>query len=89
MTAGLPFMKSVPTPLAKNVLLFGLSAAISATDAVIQKSDGSGTTALIEHVEDVVKIFKSPKESGLLIQGISEITANKTKEKKANFSECY
>ena len=34
MTAGLPFMKSVLTPLAKNVLLpLGLSAA----DAAIQK----------------------------------------------------
>ena len=38
MTAGLPLMKSVLTPLAKNVLLpFGLSAAVSATDAAIQK----------------------------------------------------
>ena len=38
MTAGLPLMKSVLIPLAKNVLLpFGLSAAMSATDATIQK----------------------------------------------------
>ena len=38
MTTGLPLMKSVLTPLAKNVSLpFGLSAAMSATDAAIQK----------------------------------------------------
>ena len=38
MTAGLPLMKSVLTPLAKNILLsFGLSAAMSASDAAIQK----------------------------------------------------
>ena len=38
MTAGLPLMKSVLTPLAKSVFLpFGLSAAMSATDLAIQK----------------------------------------------------
>ena len=49
MTAGLPMMKSVLTALAKSVLLpFALSAAMSSTDAVIQKKIyESGTTALI------------------------------------------
>ena len=38
MTAGLPLMKSVLKPLAKRVLLpFGLSAAMPATVAAIQK----------------------------------------------------
>ena len=38
MTAGLQLKKSVLTPLAKNILLlFGLSAAMLATDAAIQK----------------------------------------------------
>ena len=38
MTAGLPLMKSVLIPLAKTVLLiFGLSATMSSTDAAIQK----------------------------------------------------
>ena len=38
MTAGLPLMKSVLSPLAKNVLLpFGLSAPMSATDTAIKK----------------------------------------------------
>ena len=38
MTAGLPLMKNVLTPLAKNVwLAFGLTAGMSPTDAAIQK----------------------------------------------------
>ena len=64
MTTGLPLMKSVLTPLAKNVSLpFGLSAAMSATDAAIQKKKkkGSVTSALIisnEEMEDIMKIVK-------------------------------
>ena len=46
MSAGLPLMKSVLTPLTKTVLLpFGLSETISAIDAAIQKIHRSGTTA--------------------------------------------
>ena len=61
MTAGLPLMKSVLTPLPKYVLLpFGLSTAMSATDAAIQnKIYGSHKTALIisnEEMEDIMKI---------------------------------
>ena len=38
MRDGLPLLKSVPTPLAQNVLLLsGVTAAASATDTVIQK----------------------------------------------------
>ena len=38
MKAGLPLMKSVLAPLATNILLlFGLSAAMSATDTAITK----------------------------------------------------
>ena len=49
MTASLPLMKSVLTLLAKTVVMvLGLSAAISATDAAIQnKIYGSGITAWI------------------------------------------
>ena len=49
MTAGLPLMKNILIPLAKNVfMLLEVSAAISSTDAAIQKRTyGSGTTALI------------------------------------------
>ena len=71
MTAGFPLMKSVPAPLAKNVLLpLGLSARISAADAAIQKKVyGSGTTVLIisnREMKDLMKIVKSLEESGLL-----------------------
>ena len=39
MTTGLPLMKNVHTPLAKNVLLpFGSSAGMSAADAATQKN---------------------------------------------------
>ena len=75
MIAGLPFMKSVLMPLAKSVLLpFGLSKAMPATDAAIQKkiyglgclSDlASHTTALImssEEMEDIMKIVKLLEE---------------------------
>ena len=63
MTASLPLMKIVLTSLAKVVLLpFGLSAAVAATDAAIQKNiNGSGTTALIisnVELEDIMKIVK-------------------------------
>ena len=49
MAAGLPLMKNLLTPLAKNVLLpFGLSAGMSAVDAaILKKIYGSGSTALI------------------------------------------
>ena len=44
MTAGLPLMKNVLTPLAKGALIpLGLSAEMSAEDGVIQKKTyGSG-----------------------------------------------
>ena len=90
MRAGLRLMKSVLTPLAKSVLLpLGLSAGMSAVDTAIQKKIyGSGTTALIisnEEMEDIMKIVKSPEESGLLVKGTSETTENETKEQKGGF----
>ena len=49
MTAGLPLMKSVFTPLVKNILLpLGLLAGMLATNAAIQKQIyGSGNTKII------------------------------------------
>ena len=80
-------MKSVFTPLAKNVLLpFGLTVGISAADATIQmKIYRSGTAALLifnEEIEDMMKIVKSLEGSGLLIKGISETIKSETKEQK-------
>ena len=96
MTVGLPLMKIVLTTLTKNILLpFGLSAAMQATDAAIEKkkkkkvhgssrsSDlASRTTAFIisnEEMESIMEIVKSLEESGLLIQGISETIKIKAK----------
>ena len=61
VTAGLPLMKYVLTPLAKNILLpWGLSVGMSAADADIQKKNyGLRTTVLIasnEKMEDIMKI---------------------------------
>ena len=80
-------MKSVFTPLAKNVLLpFGLTVGISAADAAIQmKTYRSGIAALLifnEEIEDMMKIVKSLEGSGLLIKGISETIKSETKEQK-------
>ena len=95
-------MKIVLTPLAKSVLLlFGLSAAMSATDAAIQKKIyrsgcpldlASRTTVLIisnEEMEDVMKIVKSLEESVLLIKVISETTKNEGKSKNVDLFEYY
>ena len=81
MTACLPLMKNVLTPIAENVLIpLELAVAASATDAAIQnKIYRSGTTALIfwsEEMEDIMKIVRSYEESELLIKGISDTIKN-------------
>ena len=87
MTVDLPLIKNVLTPLVKSALIpLGLWAAASATDAAIQKKIcESDTTALKvsnEEMEDIMKIIKSPEESGLLIKGISVTLKNEVKEQK-------
>ena len=67
VTAGLPLVKNVLTPLAKPVLIqFELKAATSETDAAFQKKIfGSNTTALIisnEEMKDVMKLVNSRRE---------------------------
>ena len=65
------------------MVLLGLTAAASATDAAIQKKIfGSGTTTLIfsnEELNDIIKIIKSLKDSGLLIRGVTETVENEVK----------
>ena len=91
-------MKRVHMPLAKSVLMsLGLTAAMSATDAFIQKKIyGSDclldlalhTTALIisnEEIQDIMKIVKSLEESGILIKRISETIKIEAKEGKRGF----
>ena len=90
MTAGLPLMKRVLTPLGKGVLLpLRLLAGMSAAEATIEnKIYGSGGTALTianEKMEDIMKIVKSLEESGLLVKGMNETVNNETKEQKVQF----
>ena len=81
--------------LAKSVLIrLGLTATSSAADATIpKKMFGSGrrsdlassTTTLViskEEMNDIMKIVKSPEESGLLIKGVSKAIKNEAKEQK-------
>ena len=79
MTAGLPLMKSVLTPLAKGVLIsLELSAGISAADAAVQKKIyGLGTAAFM-----ILNEVKSLEESGLKIKRISETIKNEEKKQK-------
>ena len=86
----LPLMKNVIKPLAKSVLIpLGLNSAASAADAGIHKKIlGSGTTTLIisnDEMEDIIKIVKSPEDSGLLLKGVSETIQNEAKEQKGGF----
>ena len=87
---GLPSIGNVLRPLAKSVLIpLGLTATALATDAAIHKKMfGSGNTTLIisnEEMNDIMKIIKSVKESGLLISSVSETVKNEAKEKKSGF----
>ena len=61
----------------------------SALDATTQKKNyGWETTALIisnEEREDIMKIVKSYKESGLLMKRISEAIRNEAREQREDF----
>ena len=81
----MPLLKSVIKPLG----MLGLTAAASATDAAINKKIlGSGTTNLIisnDEMKDILKIFKSLEDSGVLLKGVSKTIKNEAKEKKGGF----
>ena len=67
LKTGLPLIGNVPKPLPKSVLiLLGLTAAASTTDAAIHKKMfASGTTILKisnKEMNDIMKIIKSLKE---------------------------
>ena len=92
MTAGLPLIKNVLTPLTKSILEpLWLTAAPSATDAAIQKKIfglGSGTALVFsnEEIDDIIKIVKSFENAGLLKKGVSKTIENEIKEQKGEFS---
>ena len=86
LKAGLPLMKSVIQPLAKNVLIpLGLAAAASAADVGTHKKiigSGRNTTLKISNDEmrDILKAVKSLEDSGLLLGGVSEPIKYEAKE---------
>ena len=80
-------MKNVLKRLAKSVLIpLGFTAAASATDPAIQKkSFRSGMRTLIiskKEMNDIMKIVKPLKESGLSIKEFSKAIKNEAKEQK-------
>ena len=84
-----PLMK-VAVPLAKNILApLGVTAAVSAIDAGIQKKiHGSGTTTLIisnEEMNDIIKIIQSLEDSNILLKGVTNTIKNEAKEQKGGF----
>ena len=90
----LPLIENVLKPLAKNAWIpLGLTAAAAAaaTDAAIHKKMfGFGATTLIisnEEMNDIIKIVKSPEESGLLIKNVGQTIKNGTKEQKGGLLE--
>ena len=89
LKTGLPLMKSVITPLAKNVLIpLGVTAAASAADAGIHKKilgSGNNTTLITSNMDDLIKIVKSFEDSGLLLKGITQSVQNEIKEQKGGF----
>ena len=77
LKTGLSLIWCVLKPLTKSILKpLGLIAATSATDAAIHKKVfRSGNKTLIisnEEMNDIMKIVKSLKESGLLINWVSK-----------------
>ena len=86
LKTGLPLMKDVIKPLAKNVLIpLGLTAAASAADAGIHKKilgSGNSTTLIISNnkMKDLIEIVKSLEDSG-----VRKTIQNEAKEKKGVF----
>ena len=83
---GLPLLRSVIKPLG----LLGLTAAISAIDAGIQKKiySGSGTRTLVisnEEMNDIMKIMQALENSGILLKGVTKTIKNETKSHSGGF----
>ena len=78
-------MKNALKPLTKIVLIpLGLTAAASATDAVVHKKIfGSGIKTIMisyEEMNDIMKIVKSLEESDLLIKEDNKTIKNEAKK---------
>ena len=81
----LPKLKKTAISLGKNILApFGLSAAMSATDAAINKKiHGNGTKTVRfsnKDLDDMTKIVKALEDSNVLMKGITETLNNDIKK---------
>ena len=81
----LPKLIKPAISLGKNILVpLGLSAAMSATDAAIQKKlHGYGTKTVKfsnKYLDDVTKIVKALEDSDVLMKGITEALKNDIKK---------
>ena len=90
LKSGLPLLKSVVKPLG----MLGLTAAVSTTDATINKkilASGNDTTLIISNddMHDLLKIVKSLEDSGILLDGITETVKRCKKSKKVFFYQCF
>ena len=78
-------------PLAKSVLIpLELTAAASAADAGIHKTilrSWNMTTFIIsnDEIEDIIEMVKSLKDSGLLVEGVTEEVQTEVKEQRGGF----
>ena len=86
LKSGLPLLKSVVKPLGMP----RLTAAASATGVAINKKilgSRNNTTLIISNddMHDLLKIVKSLEDSGILLDGITEIVRNEVKEQKGGF----
>ena len=83
----LPKLIKPAISLGKNILApLGLSIAMSATDAAIQKKTyGSRNTISDNDMNDVIKIVKTLEDFDVLLKGITKIIKNETKEQKEGF----
>ena len=84
-----PLIK-IAVPLAKNILApLGITAAVSALDAGIQKKiHGSGNTTWIisnKEMKDIIKIVQALEDSNILLKGVTKTIENETKEQKEDF----
>ena len=81
LKSDLPLIGNVLKPLAKSVLvLLGLTVPAAATDATIQKKMFESAMKILitwnEEMDEIMKMVKSLKESGLLIKEVSEKIKN-------------
>ena len=100
LKAGLPLMKNVIKPLAKNFLIpLPLTAVASAADVELHKNIlGSGkhpsdstthnnTTLIISNdgIRDIIRTVKSLEDFGFLLKGVSETIQIEAKKQKGGF----